>query len=74
MPCPIDGTTYIKIGDRRVCPKCGHVAGYRQINIAEVLRENEELKLCLRYFMRDDKRTDLVNWAAKLLKESAEKP
>lgn len=44
MSCPKDGTPYVKIGDKRVCLKCGHVAGYKQISIAEVLQENEILK------------------------------
>lgn len=44
MACPIDGSPYITIGDRRVCPKCGHVAGYKQIDIVKILQENEKLK------------------------------
>jgi len=48
MACPIDGTPYITIGDQKVCPKCGHVAGYKQIDIVKVLQENEELKRKLR--------------------------
>lgn len=44
MACPIDGTAYVTVGNQRVCPKCGHVAGYKQIDIVQILRENEELK------------------------------
>ncbi|MBA7637628.1 hypothetical protein ES703_45274 [subsurface metagenome] len=42
MACPKDGTEYVTIGDKRVCPKRGHIAGYRQINIAELIQENKK--------------------------------
>lgn len=32
-------TEYITIGDKRVCPKCGHTAGYKQIDIVLLLKE-----------------------------------
>jgi len=44
MPCPKHGTEYITIGDKRVCPKCGRTAGYKQIDIVQLLKENEQLK------------------------------
>jgi len=44
MPCPKDGTEYISIGDSNVCPKCGHVAGYKQFDIVKLLKENAKLK------------------------------
>lgn len=44
MPCPKDGTAYIEIGDQRVCPKCGHTAGYKQVDIVQILKDNEQLK------------------------------
>jgi len=44
MPCPKDGMEYITIGDKRVCPKCGHVPGYKQIDIIKILEELESIK------------------------------
>jgi len=43
MPC-ICGTEYVKVGDKSVCPKCGHVRGYKQIDIVQVLKENVRLR------------------------------
>ena len=52
MPCPIDGSEYTKVGESRICPKCGHAAGYKQIDILELLKENEQLKADLEYYKK----------------------
>lgn len=44
MPCPICGSEYVIVGEQRVCPKDGHIAGYKQINIVELINEVERLK------------------------------
>ena len=44
MPCPIDGTNYVDVDGQRICPKCGHTPGYKQIDWVQVLTENTKLK------------------------------
>ena len=50
MPCPTHGIEYVTIGERKVCPKCGHTLGYKQIDIVQILRENEQLRADVAFY------------------------
>ena len=61
MPCPKDGMEYIEIGDKAICPKCGHSRGYKQIDWIEVLTQNENMKRQQAYFI------ERIDWLEKII-------
>jgi len=68
MPCPKCGNEYIKVGDKRVCPKDGHVAGYQTIDIVKVLEDYTAVRKMLEDICECQKdRDELIEAARKLL-------
>jgi len=53
MPCPLCGSEYKSIGDSRVCSKCGHVAGYKQVNIVDIINQLEACHRQQEYFINE---------------------
>ena len=52
MPCPVDGSEYITVGENRICPKCAHIAGFKRIDIVKLLQENEKLRAEVEYYKK----------------------
>ena len=68
MPCPKDGSEYIEVEGERTCPKCGHVAGYKKVNIVEVLQDNRKLRRLLEDICEcDSNLEELIERARKLI-------
>ena len=61
MGCPKCGSRYIVIGDKRVCPRDGHVAGYKQINIVEVINNLDACRRQQEYLLGENERLQKEN-------------
>jgi uncharacterized Zn finger protein (UPF0148 family) len=42
--CVKCGHKYVRFNGERICPSCGHTAGYKKFDIVSIIRRNDELE------------------------------